>query len=70
MIKTRRYKFNSGMREQFLSHTDSRSFYTCVKNLLNSEESEKWDVRSLYPGEKDREVAENLAAYFTDEYLS
>ena len=66
MIEERRTRFNVHTRDKFLSRTDSKSFHKGVKTFLNAEEASKWDVRALFPGQPDKEVAENLAGYFNN----
>ena len=42
--------------------TDVNNFYKCVNAFLN--QAEAWDIRSMYPGLSDEDIANEVAIYF------
>ena len=45
---------------------NSKCFYTAVKMLKSRDAPSKWDIRLMFPGEKDEEIAEKVALFFNE----
>ena len=61
-IKKKKKGHARHVKQKFLDG-DSRSFFRSVTSIMKGNEEEMWDIRSLFPGRNDSEVA-NLAADF------
>ena len=64
IVRERRNNFNKELKEKFMAADSARGFYQCINVLLNGNNKRKWNVRSLYPGKNDNEIAEELALFF------
>ena len=63
----KRCQFYVNKQKETLTAPDaSRAFFRNVKAFDSKEKPRIFDVRDLYPGGKDEEVAESLADHFTD----
>ena len=58
-------KFLELQKKNLTGGEASRRFFKLVKNYSSCEKPKDFDVRALYPGKEDREVAEKLADHFT-----
>ena len=63
-IKERKAKFMLIKKEQLTAEVANRSFFRLVKAFSTPEKPQTFDVRSLCPGQSDKEVAETLAGFF------
>ena len=61
MIKQRRTQYNKEKKEKVLG-ADKNNFYKCVNAFLN--QSERWDVRSMFPEMGDVDIANEVAVFF------
>lgn len=57
-------KFLELQKKNLTSGDASRNFFKLVKNYSSREKPPDFDVRDLYPGKQDVEVAESLADHF------
>ena len=59
--------------KQLIKETnDVKGYYRAIKNFSTKEEKLPWDVRSLFPGKTDLQIAEIVAAFFvkiSDEFV-
>ena len=60
-IKNRRDRYNKEKKEKIMG-ADRNNFFKCVNSFLN--EAEAWDIRSMYPGMTDKEIADTVAVFF------
>ena len=64
IIKKRKRGFLDKQKEHLLSEDANRNFYKHVKKNSKLEKPKQFDVRELLPEKTDKQVAEELAAYF------
>ena len=64
LYKKRARKYMETQKRVLTSGDASRSFYKNVKAYQSREKPPNFDVRDLYPGLRDPEVAEELASHF------
>ena len=64
MIFNRRKKYLESQKKGLLVEDAARNFFRNVKAFQSKERPKPFDVRELFPGKSDPEVAEELAEYF------
>ena len=64
LIKKRAARYMERQKQILTSHDATRSFYKNVRAYKSKEKPPQFDVRELYQGEADLQVAENLAEHF------
>ena len=64
MIRRRQDAYHLYQRQFILDPDSSRHFFRNVKSLPYVEKPKQFDVRSLFPGADDAQIAEHLAQYF------
>ena len=65
IIRKRAEKFVENQKKKFLGKDAMRSFYKNVKALDSKEKPKDFDVRDLFPGKSDFQVAEKVADHFS-----
>ena len=64
VIKNRRETYLQSQRDCLLVEDARRNFFRNVKAFQAKERPRQFDVRSLFPGKSDAQVADSLAAFF------
>lgn len=64
LIKNRRETYLQSQRDCLLVEDARRNFFRNVKAFQAKESPRQFDVRSLFPGKTDAQVADALAAFF------
>ena len=63
LVKKRRQKYGGSQKDALLASNGDRAFFKNVKNSRSHEKQKPFDVRSLFPGRSEVEVAELLAQH-------
>ena len=63
-MERRREKYAGSQKDALLAKDGSRNFFKNVKSYKSAEREQPFDVRTLFPGRTDLEVAELLAGHF------
>ena len=64
MVKTRREKYMDSQRDVLLKEDSERNFFKNIKSYKNKDKPVQFNVRQLFPGKTDAELANLLADYF------
>ena len=64
LIERRREKYAGSQKDVLLAKDGSRSFFKNVRSHKSAKKIKPFDVRILFPGLSDKEVAETLATHF------
>ena len=73
LVEKRKKGHSEYVRQKFISQKDTKNFHHSISSIMKGAEEEHWDVRCLYPGQTDGQVAENLADFFnsiSSEYVA
>ena len=65
-MKKRKEKYCVIQKDNLTSYDSNRAYFKNVKAYKSAERPKPYDVRLLFPGKSDLEVAEALASYFTE----
>ena len=64
MLRERKRGYLDTQKGHILAEDANRNFFRHVKSFSSIEKPKQYDVRELFPGKNDSEVAEELAKYF------
>ena len=59
-----RMKFLGGMEEKSVKDGSSRAFFKAINKLKHRNAPKPWNIRSMFPGESDKSISEQVAEYF------
>ena len=66
ILKEEREIFLTKFKDMTEGSRTSRPFFEAVKTLKHRKAPVKWDIRSMFPGEDSKEIAEKVAEYFNN----
>ena len=64
LVERRREKYAGSQKDALLAKDGSQNFFKNVRSYKSAEREAPFDVRSLFPGKLEGEVAEMLAEHF------
>lgn len=65
LVKQAKESFLEKAKQTAVKSNNSREFFKAIKSLNTKEPQPRWDVRKLFPGMPDREIADHCAEYFS-----
>ena len=63
-VKDRKEGHSKYVRDKFTKDKCSKNFYRSINAIMRGCEQEAWDVRTLFDGKSDVQIAESLAEFF------
>ena len=64
VLRERREKYEKSQKIKLLADDGKRHFFKNVKNYQSKEQAAPFDVKNLFPGMTERQVADKLAVHF------
>ena len=64
VLERNKKNFFEKMKQKSISQRSSKCYYSAIKMLGSKEAPKLWEIRVMFPGKTDQQIADELATYF------